>query len=244
MARTRIAAAVLLALAALAGGAWLAGSGAGDLDVAAAASGATQPGATASAGSTPATPSLLPAASIAPAPAGAEPPEAVLHRAGFSAEWLAAHGFATAEARHRLQALLDAGRELPGAARQRLAIRPSGASAAEARDTVRLAPEEGYVVAGLTAPLVVQEDAVLVRWRRQGDEQVMQLAPQAAPRGPGEPLQLWSYRPHGWEPGSYRLEVISANPGLEVLAAASFEIVAPGGKVDPFAYTAQVSTGR
>lgn len=224
------------------GGAWLAVNGGGEqaeMAAAAAPAAATLAPAVAAfppSGAAPAGPLVLAGQSAAQA---ADPAEQ-LRLAGFDTEWLASRGFSTPEALRKLAVLLDAGHELKGAAGQRLAIRPSGAGGADAAERARLAPQEGYVTAALTEPLSGQQDAVLVRWRRDGDAGVMELTQHAVPARPGEPPSIWMHRPQGWEPGSYHLEVISADPRLEVLAAAQFDIVGPGERVDPFMYEAQV----
>lgn len=252
MAAGRMAAAILVLAAAGAGGAWLADGG---QDVAAIQLATPMAAATeAHARAAPAIEPLpvsspLPVASPAAesAAAGPSPVEATqerLRHAGFGAEWLAAHGFSSPQAQERLAALLDAGRELPGVPEQRLAIHPSGTLAGGERAQTVLSPEERYVVADLTAPLTFAEDAVIVRWRRPGDDAVLELGAQFAPATPGEPLQLWMFRPQGWEPGRYRLEVISADPRLAVMAAGDFRIAAPGEQPDAFAYAMQDATRR
>lgn len=252
MAAGRIAAAFLVLVAAGAGCAWLADGGQ-DL----AAIQLAPPVAAANGASAREAPAIdrLPVASAVPAAspaavstaAGPSPVEGTqerLRRAGFDAEWLAAHGFSTPQAQERLAALLDAGRELPGVPGQRLAIHPSGTLADGEREQTVLSPEERYVVADLTAPLPVAQDAVIVRWRRPGDDAVLELGAQLAPATPGEPLQLWMFRPQGWEPGRYRLEVISADPRLAVMAAGDFRIAAPGEQPDAFAYAVQDALRR
>lgn len=157
-----------------------------------------------------------------------------LKSVGFNVAWLIAHGFSHSADQTRLATLIDARRELPEESRHRLNIRPSSAQAGIQSENPVLAPEEHYVVAEFISPFTVPEGSVIVRWRRAGDNSVMEIAPQQVPDG--ESMKIWMFKPAGWEPGSYRLEVISATPQLKVLASAEFQIAAPGSQSDAFAY--------
>jgi hypothetical protein len=159
----------------------------------------------------------------------------LLRQSRLSESWLATHGFSSGDALRRLHALLDARTQLIGEPRARLAVRPSGASENSGEHTPRLAAEERYVLATLATPPNTGIDSVLVRWRRTSDNAVLELSAQALPAG-AESLQLWLHTPENWPQGSYRLEVISATPGLEPLAVADFEIVGHDAPVTAFAY--------
>lgn len=180
------------------------------------------------------------AAARGTAPAAADPRpyelDDLAQLSRLDAGWLAAHGFTSAESWRRLHALLDARTELQGAPREHLAIRPSGAQGDGAMALTRLAAEERYVLADLPAQLAAGEDTVLVRWRRLSDGTVMDLGAQSWRAASAGSPQVWMHTPQDWDPGSYRLEIISANPALQPLAAADFEIVARGEAVSAFSY--------
>lgn len=159
----------------------------------------------------------------------------LVQQSKLSEPWLISHGFSQG-ALQRLHALLDGRTELNAARHHSLIIKPFGATQDAGVGVPRLAPEERYLHASLAAGLAGGEDSVILRWRRLGDDEVIELSSQAMPAGPDEALQLWMHKTQDWSPGSYRLEVISANPYLELLAAAEFEIVSTGVPVTPFAF--------
>jgi hypothetical protein len=167
----------------------------------------------------------------------------LLRQSKLGEAWLTAHGFTSGAALQGLHTLLDGRANLASEPRVRLAARPSGAAEGTSAGVPRLSSGERYVLATLTNVPMTGDDSVLVRWRRTSDDTVMELSAQAMSAA-GEPLQLWMHTPQDWAPGSYRLEVISANPRLEPLAAADFEIVASDAAVTAFSYPVQATAQR
>lgn len=151
--------------------------------------------------------------------------------------WLVAHGFVLGSVRGRLHDLLDGRTELTAASAHSIAVRPSANTfPGDGEQASRLLPQEHYVHTSLPLALTTGEDSVIVRWRQLSDQSVIELSSQAMPANSNESINLWMHRKDDWAPGSYRVEVISANPKLELLAAGNFEIVKSGRPTTAFAY--------
>lgn len=155
----------------------------------------------------------------------------------LSDAWLAAHGFAQGPARQRLWGLLDGHAGWPVAPRHTLGMAPSAeAQVQDGSQPARWPAQERYAHARLPVGLADGEDAVILRWRRLDDGAVIELSAQAVAPQSREPVDVWMHRSQDWPSGRYRLEVVSANPRLELLAAGDFDIVPAGQPVTAFAY--------
>lgn len=187
------------------------------------------------------------AAGVSAAPVSAAPaaprraePHPTLHE-----PWLVAHGFLPGPARQRLMGLLDGRTESETAPRHTLAMRPSSHAVPDAgAQRASWSVHERYAHASLAPGLAGGEDAVLLRWRRLDDGTVMELSAHPVDAHSSGPLDVWMFRGQDWAAGRYRLEVISANPRLELLAAGEFDIVPDGVPITAFAYPVASSTAH
>lgn len=164
-------------------------------------------------------------------PRGTEP-HASLHEV-----WLVAHGFPPGAARQRLFGLLNGRTDLPGGTQSKLSMLPSAHAVSDGSSRrPAWSAHERYVHATLAPELAAAEDSVILRWRRLDDGTVIELSVQSVDANSKDPLDVWMYRRQDWPPGTYRLEVVSANPRLELLAAGEFDIVPNGIETTAFAY--------
>jgi hypothetical protein len=163
----------------------------------------------------------------------------LMDRSRFDLVWLNSHGFAVGSpALKRLHGLLDGRVSLPDAGKQPIAFAPQGGtSGLQAGEIPVFSSNERYISASLR-PEVKLGDAVILRWRNTSDNTVIELSAQATPTSAGNVVPLWKYSVDGWPPGRYRVEVISPDASLTLLAAGDFEISAPGAPVTPFAFSA------
>ena len=158
----------------------------------------------------------------------------------LSTHWLQTHGFsAGSEGLKRLHGLMDGHTQLSAPGTTHVAFGPQGkASGSGAKDIPVLSAQERYVQAEITLANGAQAGAVLVRWRNASDNTVMELSAQTVQPGMNEPVPLWMYSAHDWVPGRYRVEVISPDPSLQLLAAGDFEIAGPNAPLTPFSFEA------
>jgi hypothetical protein len=185
---------------------------------------------------------LKPAGPVAGLPTTAYLPPSLMDdlwaRSQLAEPWLEAHGFVPGTvALTRLHALLDGRNPLaPGAASPTtLAFGPTADSTSSAAGNPRLASQERYIQAALTG-LAGAGDSVIVRWYVPGQESVIELSAQPLPSNPQEALKLWRHSAEDWSPGHYRVEVVSADADLRLLASGEFEVVPPGVAVTPFSH--------
>ncbi len=164
----------------------------------------------------------------------------VLIGSRLSPLWLTAHGFsAGSEALERLHGLMNGHKRLSAPNSRKIAFGPQGsASTLAASEMPALAAQERYVHAALSLPAGVQGDSVLLRWRNVSDNTVMELSAQAIPPSFNEAIPVWMHSANDWLPGRYRVEVISPDPGLQLLAAGDFEIAGPNTQLTPFSFEA------
>lgn len=161
---------------------------------------------------------------------------ALLSKLSLDESWLVAHGFApTSIARAKLFALLDGRALVDSRGAERLAFGPVSEAKAGSVGIPRLSPHERYIQAGWVPSSTSSDDSVLVRWSQSGSDSVIDLSAQALNSANGEALQLWRHTEQDWTPGRYQVEVLSANPALDVLAYGEFDVVASGAAVTPFA---------
>ena len=165
---------------------------------------------------------------------------AVLNHSGLDPLWLKSHGFTPGSpALARLHSLLDGQLQLTSTSAKQIAFGPQGSTAPQATGTAPvLSMYERYV----NAVLPTQElggDSVLLRWRNASDNTVIHLSSQALPSQASGPMPLWMYSPTNWEPGHYRVEVLTPNAELGLLAAGEFSITASNSSLTPFSYEAQ-----
>ena len=165
----------------------------------------------------------------------------VLRQSGLDAQWLQSHGFtAGSAALQQLHGLLNgqtaiasSGTVVP------IAFGPQGrALQSAAIADPALSSHERFVDATL-ATADMAGDSVLLRWRNASDNAVLHLAAQPLTADTSGNMPLWMYSPADWAPGSYRVEVLSADPSLTLLAAGQFQIAVPGAAVTAFSYEAQ-----
>ncbi|MBF5002785.1 hypothetical protein [Diaphorobacter caeni] len=163
----------------------------------------------------------------------------LLQHSGLDTRWLQSHGFTPgSEAFHRLHALLNGHTAVRGTNAIPIAFGPQGgiAESVPGRTPV-LSPHERYVDAHLPIE-ALNGDSVLLRWRNASDNTLLNLSSQSLPSEVGGTVPLWMHLTDDWSPGRYRVEVLSANGALNLLAEGEFEIAAPGGHLTPFAYEA------
>ena len=166
--------------------------------------------------------------------------DALQQQSGLDAQWLQAHGFTPGSlALERLHSLLDGQKAVHRASAKQIAFGPQGSTAHPTTHTEEpiLSTHERYVDASLPTANIAG-DSVLLRWRNMSDNQVMDLSAQALPSVPGDSMPLWMYSPADWAPGRYRVEVLSPDASLNLLAAGEVSIAASGGAVTPFSYEA------
>ncbi|QIL70349.1 hypothetical protein G7048_08280 [Diaphorobacter sp. HDW4B] len=161
----------------------------------------------------------------------------LLRQTGLDPLWLKSHGFTPgSEALQRLHGLLDGNASVLSANAMQIAFGPQGGGARSITgETPSLSTHERYVDATLSIP-GQGTDSVLVRWRNVSDNSVLDLSVQALPSGSGGSVPLWMYSPVDWPPGRYRVEVLSPDTGLGLLAAGEFEVAPTGATVTPFAH--------
>lgn len=162
----------------------------------------------------------------------------VLTGSRLSPLWLKAHGFSTGSgALERLHGLMDGHVRLSAPSITKIAFGPQGnSSTVAASEMPALAAQERYVQALMSLPDGVQDDSVLVRWRNASDNTVMELSAQAIQPNLNGNIPLWMYSSNDWPPGRYRVEVISPDPGLQLLAAGDFEIAGSNVPLTPFSF--------
>ncbi|HEY4066308.1 MAG TPA: hypothetical protein VGM74_05375 [Burkholderiaceae bacterium] len=156
--------------------------------------------------------------------------------ASFTREWLSGHGFAPGSAAlDRVHRLLD-GRVEPNARDSAALVFGPAAGAAPADGSVKiaLAAQERFVQATLPLGAAATGDSVIVRWRSLDDSSVLELSVQAIASNPTDAPEIWMHRTTDWTAGHYRVEVLSADPQLSLLASGDFEIVPDGAPVTPF----------
>ena len=169
----------------------------------------------------------------------------LLRQTGLDPLWLNSHGFTPgSEALQRLHGLLDGNAAVHGANSMQIAFGPQGGGARSTNgEAPLLSTHERYVDATLS--LSGQgADSVLVRWRNVSDNSVLDLSVQALPSGAGGTVPLWMYSPVDWTPGRYRVEVLSPDAGLDLLAAGEFEVAPTGAAVTPFAHETHMQEQR
>jgi hypothetical protein len=152
--------------------------------------------------------------------------------------WLKDHGFSTgSEALERLHGLMNGHTRLSAPNAAKIAFGPQGGSTTSTTSEMpALATQERYVQAAVPFSNGGQGDTVLVRWRNASDNAVLDLSVQAIQRNENETIPIWMYSANDWPPGRYRVEVISPDPGLKLLAAGDFEIVGPNAPLTPFSF--------
>jgi len=160
----------------------------------------------------------------------------LIRNSKLSEYWLTTHGFGSGDALQRLHELSDGRADFKNAPRFTLSITPEDAIGNSTTEMSRLAPQERYVHATLAAGTAWFGDSVLVRWRNVSSQVVMELSSQAVPADSSEPLHLWIRSSQDWSPGRYRLEVISGNPQLELIASAEFEVASDGAPITAFSF--------
>lgn len=154
--------------------------------------------------------------------------------------WLNAHGFLEgSEALERLHGLMNGHTRLSAPNVTKVAFGPQGTSSAFAASEMPvLATQERYVQAAVSLPDGWQGDSVLLRWRNASDNAVIELSAQSIPPNVNQPIPVWMYEVNDWPPGRYRVEVISPDASLQVLAAGDFEIAGPNARLTPFSFEA------
>lgn len=164
----------------------------------------------------------------------------LLENSRFDLSWLDAHGFtAGSVSLERLHALLDGQSFSVGAGAQQMAFAPQGAeSHLQPGEIPILSTHERYVDTSLSSA-ALPGDAVILRWRNASDDSVIELSAQATSGSAGGSVPLWKYSPEDWPPGRYRVEVLSADASLALLAAGEFDIAPSNAAVTPFMYSAR-----
>ena len=165
---------------------------------------------------------------------------AVLSHSELDPLWLQSHGFTPGSpALARLHSLLDGRLQVTSTSAKQIAFGPQGSTARLPTETAPvLSMYERYV----NAVLPTQElsgDSVLLRWRNASDNTVIHLSSQTLPSQENGSMPLWMYSPTNWEPGRYRVEVLTPNAELGLLAAGEFSITASNASLTPFSYEAQ-----
>lgn len=164
----------------------------------------------------------------------------VLDGSRLSPFWLTAHGFSTgSEALERLHELLNGHTQLSASGIANIKFGPQGSSSTSAAsERPVLTTQERYVQATLQLPTGGSSEFVLVRWRNVSDNTVMELSAQAIQPSTNDAFPVWMYSAHDWPLGRYRVEVISPDPNLKLLAAGDFEIAEPNARLTPFSFEA------
>lgn len=164
----------------------------------------------------------------------------VLEGSALSESWLEAHGFVPGSmALQRLHGLMLGHVSLPDSeTSKKIMFGPSGGTSVLAEDASPvLAQQERYIQAVMT-PDGLKGDSMLLRWRNASDNVVIELSAQAISANANEPIPVWKYTAEDWPPGRYRVEVISPDGDLTVLAVGEFEIAVPNTPTTPFLWTA------
>ena len=165
---------------------------------------------------------------------------AVLNHSGLDPLWLQSHGFTPGSpALERLHSLLDGQLQLTSTNAKQIAFGPQGGTA---QQTGGAAPVLSMYERYVNAALPTQElsgDSVLLRWRNASDNTVIHLSSQALSSQENGVMPLWMHSPTNWEPGHYRVEVLTPNAELGLLAAGEFSITASESSLTPFHYEAQ-----
>lgn len=164
----------------------------------------------------------------------------VLAGSRLSPLWLESHGFATrSEALERLHGLMNGYKGLTAPGITHIAFGPQGGSSDFAASEPRvLATQERYVQAVMPRPDGGLGDSVLLRWRNASDNTVIELSAQAIQPNVHGAIPIWMYSANDWPPGRYRVEVISPDPSLKLLAAGDFEIAGSNARLTPFSFVA------
>lgn len=165
---------------------------------------------------------------------------AVLKQSELDPLWLQSHGFTPGSpALERLHSLLDGRLQVTSTSAKQIAFGPQGSTA---RLPTEAAPVLSTYERYVNAVLPTQElsgDSVLLRWRNASDNTVIHLSSQAIPSQESGPMPLWMYSPTNWEPGHYRVEILTPNAELGLLASGEFSIAASGTSLTAFSYEAQ-----